>query len=120
MSKNILSTNRVNQLQLSEMTWRVDPVDDLESWFDDYTTRRYGRKSTLAAQAWKVLIPGPLNSTLKETVSILTEIPSTDQVDNLGYDINDVNDAWDLIVEAVVQGPDLGLEETFRSKIRNQ
>jgi hypothetical protein len=102
------------------MTWREGPVEDLDSWFDDYTTRRYGRKSPLAAQAWKTLIPGPLNSTLKETFSILMEIPSTNQTDNLGYDVNDVNDAWDLIVEAVEQDPELGLKETFRLKSHSQ
>ena len=102
------------------MTGREGPVEDLDSWFDDYTTRRYGRKSPLAAQAWKTLIPGPLNSTLKETFSILMEIPSTNQTDNLGYDVNDVNDAWDLIVEAVEQDPELGLKETFRLKSHSQ
>ncbi len=101
-------------LQMSEMTWRKGPVENLESWFDDYTTRRYGRPSPLAAQAWKNLIPEVLNSTLKETISILTEMPDTNLTDLLAYNIESVNDAWDLMVMAVETDPELGLQATFK------
>jgi hypothetical protein len=30
---------------LSEMSWRTEPIQDLEKWFEDFATRRYGRKS---------------------------------------------------------------------------
>ncbi len=89
-------------------------MENLESWFDDYTTRRYGRPSPLAAQAWKTLIPEVLNSTLKETVSILTEMPNTNQTDLMAYEIESINDAWDLMVMAVEKDSDLGLQATFK------
>ena len=99
---------------MSEMTWRKDPVDNLDKWFEDYTTRRYGSESSLAAQAWKTLIPGVLNSTIKETYSILTKLPDTNLVDDLGFETKDVDAAWDWIVMAVEKDPELGLQETFR------
>ena len=30
---------------LMEMTWRTEPIADLDSWFEDFATRRYGRKN---------------------------------------------------------------------------
>ena len=60
------------------------------------------------------MIPGVLNSTLKEPFSLLGEIPNTNRVDNFGYDANDVYDAWDLMVEAAEQDSTLGLQSTFR------
>ena len=75
---------------------------------------RYGRESDLAAQAWKTLIPGVLNSTLKETFSLMVDIPNTKRVDNFGYDANDVFDAWDLIVAAAEQDQELGAVDAFR------
>ena len=60
------------------------------------------------------MIPGVLNSTLKEPFSLLGEIPNTNRVDNFAYDAKDVYDAWDLVVEAAEQDSTLGLQSTFR------
>ena len=96
------------------MTWRKSAVANLDEWFEEYTTRRYGRESSLAAQAWKTLIPGVLNSTLKETYSIFTKLPDVNLVDNLGFETEDVQVAWDWIVMAVEKDPELATQETFR------
>ena len=29
-----------HDFQMSEMTWRTESVEDLDSWFDQYTKRR--------------------------------------------------------------------------------
>jgi hypothetical protein len=99
---------------MSEMVWRKEPVEDLGAWFDDYTRRRYGKDSPMASQAWKTLMPGVLNSTLKETFSLMTELPKLTLVDNFAYDGADVFDAWDLIVAAAEADGDLGSAETFQ------
>ncbi len=70
----------------------------------------------MAAQAWKTLASGVLNSSHSDTVNVLTRLPDLDLQDDFTYDPKDVNQTWDLIVQALNQVPDIASQETFRFK----
>lgn len=53
-----IEQNPVFYNMVFDMIWRDAPVDTTE-WLNNYAERRYGKKSTEAQEAWKLLLKGP-------------------------------------------------------------
>ena len=49
-----INQNYVIYELMTESAWRETPAN-LTTWFDDYSTRRYGLSDENAKQAWRIL-----------------------------------------------------------------
>jgi hypothetical protein len=38
---------------LTEMTWRKEPIENVSKWFEDYSSRRYGRQNQVLLEKQK-------------------------------------------------------------------
>ena len=96
-----------------EMSWRNQPVDDMSSWFSNYTRRRYGKYNKNAIEAWTALVPNVLNSTSKffNRKLLVSHLPSLHLTDYIWYNVSDVANAWDHFMDAA---DDLHTEEGYR------
>lgn len=95
------------------MSWRDEPIADIESWFSRYATRRYGSDNKYASEAWKVLLPHVLNATgANPSGSVLvSKLPNLGMADYIWYDIGEIATSWDYFMSAV---DDLQTEDGFR------
>jgi alpha-N-acetylglucosaminidase len=99
---------------LSEMSWRKSPITNLDKWFEDYSTRRYGRQNPLASQAWKAIYADVFNSYRSDTSNVLTHLPDFNMTDDITYDKHVIVEGFDLMVFAVQHDPEIANQETFR------
>ena len=85
-----------------EMSWRNEPVSEIDSWFSGYTRRRYGSFNENALNAWKVLLPNVLNSTCKfpNRKVLISHLPSLSLTDYLWYNVSDIATSWDYLFKA--------------------
>ena len=111
MTPEGIHTDYVAYDLMSEAAWRKSPIDDLASWAEDYSERRYGRKIPEAASAWRILMRSAYNCCSKIEVNstdfrfhgskaVLTKLPSLDMKKETWYDESDLLQAWDLMVVA--------------------
>ena len=91
---------------MNEMAYRSSPVD-LEAWFADFATRRYGTKNDLTTKAWQILLTTAYNATgynLMISKDTLTAIPFGTGWDVLAghhwYNETYFLDAWSALLEA--------------------
>ena len=84
------------------MSWRNEPVSEIDSWFSGYTRRRYGSFNENALNAWKVLLPNVLNSTCKfpNRKVLISHLPSLFLTDYLWYNVSDIATSWDYLFKA--------------------
>ena len=84
------------------MSWRNEPVNEIEGWFSGYTRRRYGSFNENALNAWKVLLPNVLNSTCKfpNRKVLISHLPSLSLTDYLWYNVSDIATSWDYLFKA--------------------
>jgi len=96
-----------------EMSWRDEPIADIESWFSKYARRRYGSDNIYASKAWKVLLPHVLNATSANPSGkvMVSQLPNLGMRDYIWYDIGEIATAWDHFISAV---DDLQNEDGYR------
>ena len=97
-----------------EMSWRDQPVIDMENWFANYTRRRYGKDNESAKKAWNTLIPNVLNATNFKYFGrklIVTHLPNLHLTDCVWYNISVIATSWDYFMNA---SDDIGSEEGYR------
>ena len=99
-----LADNYVNVDLMSEMTWRDEPVEDLEQWISDYATRRYGRYHPVATRAWKEALHTVFNATdvgFPIGGTFLITMPKFNKTDDVTwYKLEDLFDAWRHLLSA--------------------
>ena len=103
---------------LSEMSWMKGPITNLDTWFEDYSQRRYGRQNPLASQAWKTIYADVFNSNRSDTSNVLTHLPDLNMTDDITYDPQVIVEGFDLMVFAVQYDPDIANQETFRYQFK--
>ena len=99
---------------LLEMSWRHEPVNDMEGWFANYSRRRYGKNNESAKKAWNVLIPNVLNATCFKYFGrklLVTHLPSLDLTDFVWYNVSEITKSLDYFINA---SDELIAEEGYR------
>ena len=97
-----------------EMSWRNNPVSDMEGWFANYTRRRYGKDNESTKKAWNILIPHVLNATCFKYFGrklLVPHLPSLHLTDFVWYNVSEIAGSWDYFMNA---SDDLGGEEGYR------
>lgn len=97
-----------------EMSWRNEPVADMEGWFANYTRRRYGKDIESTKKAWNALIPKVLNATCFKYFGrklIVPHLPSLHMTDFVWYNVSDIATSWDYFMNA---SDDLSTDEGYR------
>ena len=96
-----------------EMSWRDEPVTDMNGWITDYARRRYGVYDENASEGWKILLPNVLNSTCKfpNRKVLIAHVPKLDLKDYLWYNVSDIATSWDRFISAA---DDLKMEDGYR------
>ena len=112
-----------------EMTWRPEPISNLENWFTSYARRRYGMENEHLGRAWNYVASSAYNCCTNHIISsssspqnndgyffssssystrefrfhgktALTQLPSLHLHRNLWYDEQTFLLAWDEIISA--------------------
>ncbi|KAF2894776.1 hypothetical protein ILUMI_11396 [Ignelater luminosus] len=87
---------------MNEMGWRKEP-SDLNEWFTNYVTRRYGQNESSAVAAWQILKSTVYNYTgllpMRGKYAI-TRRPSTRIITWTWYNSCDFLQAWDIFLQS--------------------
>ena len=99
---------------MMEMSWRDQPITDMESWFANYTRRRYGKDNESAKKGWNVLIPNVLNATCFKYFGrklLVPHLPSLHLTDFVWYNVSVIATSWDYFMNAA---DELGSTDGYR------
>ncbi|XP_075223790.1 N-acetyl-alpha-glucosaminidase [Lycorma delicatula] len=102
-----INQNYVMYDLMNEMSWRKKPAE-LDSWFDNYSIRRYGQNSSHAKKFWQLLKKSVYNyrgNVQQHGKYIFVHAPDLYLKQDLWYDANDVMFAWDECIKTLEMWP---------------